>query len=207
METGKNQVALFNLVFTQNWEDPVSDQAALKIKSGDTVFAITSGACNVLGFLLHDPKIIYSIDINPAQSRILELKIAAIRGLDFEEFIAFSGIKKNKTRKALFDKIKPLLSKEALAFWSDRDRIIKDGFFMNGKYERFIRIAGRFMNLLQGKRNVSKLFSEKSGREQEQFYDEVWNTKRFHYLFKIILRLFFLRKHTLTIRNHAWKAK
>jgi len=186
MEAGKNQVPLFNLVFTQNWEDPASDQAALNIKSGDTVFAITSGACNVLGFLLHDPEIIYSIDINPAQSRMLELKIAAIRALDFDEFIAFSGIKKNKTRTALFDKIKPLLSKEALAFWSARDRVIKDGFFMNGKYERFIRIAGRFMTLLQGKGNVSKLFSEKSRREQEQFYDEVWNTKRFHYLFKII---------------------
>src|SRR5579864_7182942 len=94
MEEEKNQVPLFKLVFTHNWEDPESDQAALKIESGDTVFAITSGACNVLGFLLCDPKIIYSVDINPAQSRILELKIAAIRALDFEEFMAFSGIRK-----------------------------------------------------------------------------------------------------------------
>jgi S-adenosylmethionine-diacylglycerol 3-amino-3-carboxypropyl transferase len=186
MENEKNQVPLFKLVFTHNWEDPASDQAALKIKSGDTVFAITSGACNVLGFLLCDPKIIYSVDINPAQSRILELKIAAIRALDFDEFIAFSGIRKSSHRLALYNKIKPLLDGEAQIFWAGRDKIIKDGFFMNGKYERFIRIAGRFMTLLQGRERVRKLFLDKSMPDQELYYDQVWNTKRFHYLFKII---------------------
>ncbi len=186
MEAEKNQVPLFKLVFTQNWEDPESDHAALKIKTGDTVFAITSGACNVLGFLLFDPAIIYSVDINPAQSCILELKIAAIKVLDFEEFIAFSGIKKCGDRIALYHRIKPTLGREAQAFWTTHERIIKDGFFMNGKYERFIRIAGKFMTLLQGKSNVRKLFIEKSVQEQEQYYDQVWNTKRFHYLFKVI---------------------
>jgi S-adenosylmethionine-diacylglycerol 3-amino-3-carboxypropyl transferase len=186
MKEGKNQVPLSKLVFTHNWEDPESDQSALKIKSGDTVFAITSGACNVLGFLLHDPKTIYSVDINPAQSRILELKIAAIRALDFEEFIAFSGLNTHSHRTDLYDKIRPLLSSEAQAFWSTRDKIIKDGFFMNGKYERFIRIAGRFMTLLQGKNKVRNLFAEKSKQEQELYYDRVWNTKRLQYLFKII---------------------
>ena len=160
MEEGKNQVPLFKLVFTHNWEDPKSDQAALNIKSGDTVFAITSGACNVLGFLLYDPETIYSVDINPAQSYVLELKIAAIRALDFEEFISFSGIRETDNRRVLFDKIKPGLSPEAQAFWATREKIIHDGFFMNGKYERFIRIAGKFMTLLQGRNKVRKLFAK-----------------------------------------------
>jgi S-adenosylmethionine-diacylglycerol 3-amino-3-carboxypropyl transferase len=186
MAEEKNQVPLLKLVFTQNWEDPDSDEAALKIKSGDTLFAITSGACNVLGFLLYNPKIIYSIDINPAQSRILELKIAAIQALDFEEFIAFSGIRKCGQRAALYNKIKPLLAIDSQAFWSTQHKIIKDGFFMHGKYENFIRIAGKFMTFLQGKSNTQKLFIEKSEQQQVEFYDDVWNTKRFHYLFKII---------------------
>ena len=50
MKKEKNQVALSRLVFTHNWEDPDSDHAALKIKSNDSVMAITSGGCNVLGF-------------------------------------------------------------------------------------------------------------------------------------------------------------
>jgi S-adenosylmethionine-diacylglycerol 3-amino-3-carboxypropyl transferase len=186
MKNGKNQVPLFKLVFTQNWEDPESDHVALKIKTGETVFAITSGACNVLGFLLHDPKTIYSVDINPAQSRILELKIAAIRALDFEEFIAFSGIKTCGNRMALYNRIKPYLNKEARNFWDAQTKIIKEGFFMNGKYERFIKIAGRFMTRLQGRERVKKLFAEKTREEQELYYDQVWNTKRLQLLFKII---------------------
>ncbi len=186
MEEVKNQVPLFKLVFTHNWEDPESDQAALKIKSGETVFAITSGACNVLGFLLFDPAVIYSIDINPAQSYILDLKIAAIKALEFDEFITFSGIKKSNNRAALYNKIEPFLGTEARAFWARRHRVLKEGFFMNGKYERFIRVAGKFMTLLQGKARVQKLFAEKSGLEQEQYYDQVWNTKRFYNLFKVI---------------------
>jgi S-adenosylmethionine-diacylglycerol 3-amino-3-carboxypropyl transferase len=186
MEEGKNQVPLNKLVFTQNWEDPESDHTALKIKSGDTVFAITSGACNVLGFLLFDPEIIYSIDINPAQSCILELKIAAIKALNFEEFTAFSGLKKHADRAKLYHKIKPFLSEEMQAFWAMQNKIIKEGFLMNGKYERFIRLAGKFINILQGNNKVQRLFADKSKQDQELYFDSVWNTKRFHYLFKII---------------------
>jgi S-adenosylmethionine-diacylglycerol 3-amino-3-carboxypropyl transferase len=196
MEEGKNQVPLFKLVFTHNWEDPESDQAALKIKSGDTVFAITSGACNVLGFLLNDPETIYSVDINPAQSYILELKMAAIKALDFEEFVAFSGVKEHGNRSELYDKIKPFLSRETQSFWATQDRLIKHGFFMNGKYERFIRLAGKFISTLQGKRKVLQLFADKSKQEQESYFDNVWNTRRFHYIFKIIFN-----KHMLARRG------
>ncbi len=197
MEERKNQVPLFKLVFAHNWEDPESDQAALKIKSGDTVFAITSGACNVLEFLLSDPENIYSIDINPAQSCILELKIAAIRGLDFEEFIAFSGLKEHPNRAELYGKIRPFLSQETQAFWATQRKIIKQGFFMNGKYERFIRLAGKFIGILQGKNKVRQLFADKSMQEQELYFDNVWNTKRFHYLFKILFNKRMLAKRGL----------
>jgi len=186
MKKGKDQVALSKLVFTHNWEDPGSDQAALKIGSGDHVFAITSGACNILGFLLYDPEIIYSVDINPAQSRILELKIAAIRALNYEEFIAFSGLIPVVDRTALYDKLKPLLNREAQAFWSDHSGIIKEGFLMNGKYERFIRLAGKMIGILQGGSRVRQLFIDKSPEEQQTYFDRIWNTRRFHYIFKII---------------------
>lgn len=186
MKKEKDQVSLFKLVFTHNWEDPESDQDSLKIKSNDAVLAITSGGCNVLGFLLFDPEIIYSIDINPAQSYLMELKIAAIKSLEFEDFISFAGLKENNNRLNLYGRMKPLLSKEALEFWNRHDKILAHGFVMNGKYERFIRVAGKFLNLLQGKKRVLGLFSEKTKEEQEIYFDNVWNTKRFHYLFKIL---------------------
>ena len=137
MKKEKDQVSLFKLVFTHNWEDPESDHQALKIKSNDAVMAITSGGCNVLGFLLFDPAVIYSIDINPTQSYMLELKIAAIKALDFDDFISFAGLKEYSNRLHLYEKIKTQLSKDALEFWNRQEKFLKHGFIMNGKYEPF----------------------------------------------------------------------
>jgi S-adenosylmethionine-diacylglycerol 3-amino-3-carboxypropyl transferase len=197
MSKEKDQVRLFKLVFTHNWEDPQADQAALQIKSDDVVVAITSGGCNVLGFLLADPTIIYSIDINPAQSWLLELKIAAIKSLSFNEFLSFAGLKEHNNRRALYEKIKTSLSEEARGFWNSQDKILEEGFFMNGKYERFIRLAGKFMSLLQGRKRVLGLFKEKTMNEQEAYFDHIWNTKRFHYLFKLLFNKRMLAKRGL----------
>ena len=193
----KDQITLFKLVFTQNWEDPESDHAALTIKSNDSILAITSGGCNVLGFLLLDPEVIYSIDINPTQSYLLELKIAAIKSLEFDDFISFAGLKENDNRLKFYHRLKPLLTKDALEFWNRQYKILNHGFIMNGKYERFIRIAGKFLNLLQGKKRVMGLFKEKTKEEQEIYFDKVWNTKRFHYLFKILFNKRMLAKRGL----------
>ena len=90
MKKETDQVSLFKLVFTHNWEDPESDHAALKIKNDDAVLAITSVGCNVLCFLLYNPSVIYSIDINPPQSYLLDFNISALKFLAFDEFISFS---------------------------------------------------------------------------------------------------------------------
>jgi S-adenosylmethionine-diacylglycerol 3-amino-3-carboxypropyl transferase len=92
--------------------------------------------------------------------------------------------------------MKPFLNKEAQDFWDTEKNIKKHGFFMNGKYEKFILIAGKFMTLLQGRRRVSQLFAEKTKQEQELYFDKTWNTKRLQLLFKIIFN-----KRTLARRG------
>ena len=186
MKKNQEQVQISTLVFTHNWEDPEIDAQALRIKSNDVVQAITSGGCNVLGFLLFDPKEIYSVDINPAQSYLLELKIAAIKSFEFKDFIAFAGLTPSENRMKLYQNLKPLLTKEAAAFWDQQSNIIKDGFIMNGKYERFIKLAGKFISILQGRKKVLGLFDKKTQKEQEDYFDHVWNTRRFRYMFKIL---------------------
>ena len=56
------------LMFTQSWEDPACDLAALAPLREATLFAITSGGDNVLGFLLADPARIVTVDLNPTQT-------------------------------------------------------------------------------------------------------------------------------------------
>ena len=80
-----------NLVYNTCWEDPRLDRAALNLTGGDTVLAIASGGCNVLDYVLMEPAHVYAVDVNPRQNALLELKIAAIRRLDFEQFFAMFG--------------------------------------------------------------------------------------------------------------------
>ncbi len=197
MNNNQEQVQLSKLVFTHNWEDPISDYNALKIKSKDTILAITSGGCNILGFLLNNPETIYCVDINLAQSQLLHLKIAAIKALKFEDFIGFSGLVPHNDRVGLFENIKPHLSSESVRFWIEHEKIISKGFIMNGKYERFVKFAGKFLKLLQGKNRVLGLFKAKTKEEQEQYFDTVWDTKRFKYLFKILFNKHMLAKKGL----------
>lgn len=51
----------------------------LKINKRDEVLTLSSGGCNSLNLLLHGAGHVVSVDCNPAQSALLELKAAAIR--------------------------------------------------------------------------------------------------------------------------------
>lgn len=43
---------------------------------------ITSAGCNALDYVLQEPEHDFAVDLNPAQNALLELKLAAIRGLE-----------------------------------------------------------------------------------------------------------------------------
>ena len=192
MNKNKDQVQLTKLVFSQNWEDPICDHKALKIKSGDVIMAITSGGCNVLGFLEFDPKEVHSIDINAAQSFLLELKICAIKHLVFEDFLNFSGLKECPNRLSLFEKIELHLNTDTRHFWKENQKVIESGFLMNGRYDRFVKFAGSFLKMLQGKNRIQGLFENKSLESQKEYYDTVWNTKRYRAIYKLLFN-----KHVL----------
>ena len=50
------------------WDDIQTIQNALKINRNDVVLSITSAGCNILNFLLYNPKKILAIDYNPFQN-------------------------------------------------------------------------------------------------------------------------------------------
>ncbi len=183
-KVSQGQVQLSRLIFTHNWEDPAIDEKVLKIKEGDTVFTITSGGCNSLGFLRFSPSTIYCVDINPAQNYLMELKKAAFKELDYATCCNFLGLNLCKNRKEIFHSIKKELSKEALSFWNERLNLISNGIIMNGRYENFVKIAARLLGLLQGKKKVKTFFSLSSVEEQKEFYDKHWDNRRWRWIFK-----------------------
>ena len=177
------QVKLSKLIFTHNWEDPAIDEKVLNIKTNDTVFTITSGGCNCLGFLRFNPRAVYCVDINPAQNYLMELKKAAFKELDYDTCMAFFGLHQCNKRKIIFTALQKHLSKQALQFWNTHPALIEKGIIMSGRYETFVKIAGRLLRLLQGNKKVKTFFTLSSVGEQNTFYEEQWNNRRWRWIF------------------------
>src|SRR5882757_124119 len=64
------------LVYTQIWEDPEADLAALQLPIGSTIVTISSGGCNALSYLTARPAQVYAVDLNEAHLSLLKLKLA-----------------------------------------------------------------------------------------------------------------------------------
>src|SRR4030088_226497 len=80
------------LVYTQIWEDPEADLAALQLPLGSTIVTISSGGCNALSYLNAKPAQVYAVDLDEAHLSLLKLKLAGIRAFgDYSEFWHFFG--------------------------------------------------------------------------------------------------------------------
>lgn len=182
----EGHVTLSELLFSQSWEDPESDRRALTPIADQALFCITSGGCNALGFLLDDPRVVHAVDINPSQSHLLELKVAAIRYLTFAEFQEFLGLRPSPQRLKMFDAIAPGLTAAAASYWTLRSDVIRTGVLGQGRYERFLRLFRRGLNILQGKRRIAALFACRTLAEQREFYERKWDTRRWRLLFQLL---------------------
>lgn len=110
-----------SLVYNTCWEDPAVDRQALQLRQDDTLLAITSAGCNVLDYALAGVARIDAVDANPRQTALLELKLAGIRGLEYEDFFALFGRGFHPRAKTLYrDGMRSQLSDFARTFWDRR---------------------------------------------------------------------------------------
>lgn len=80
-----------HLVYNTCWEDPRIDRAVMSLDASADVVMITSAGCNALDYALDGPRSIEAVDMNFRQNALLELKIAAIRHLEYEDFFTLFG--------------------------------------------------------------------------------------------------------------------
>lgn len=110
-----------NLIYNQCWEDPRLDHVALELGPEDSVVVITSAGCNALDYALASPKHVYAVDVNPRQNALLELKLAGIRRLTFEQFFALFGQGRLDDWFQIYgSQLRPELSPSARKFWDRR---------------------------------------------------------------------------------------
>lgn len=86
-----NAIYARTLVYNACWEDPAVDRKVLDLGPEDELLVITSAGCNALDYALDAPRRIHAVDANPRQNALLELKLAGIRRLDFDDFFAMFG--------------------------------------------------------------------------------------------------------------------
>ena len=172
------------LMFTQSWEDPACDLVALHPQPGETILTITSGGDNTLGLLLADPARIVTVDLNPAQSFLLELKMAAFRQLTHDELLRFLGVRSDGDAFLLFQRLRDDLSPAARTFWEAHTDWLKLGLLTQGGFERYHAMLRALLRVAIGRRRLERLFTL-SLAEQRAYYDREWNTLAWRTLIRI----------------------
>ncbi len=110
-----------NLVYNTCWEDPRLDREALALDARSRVMVITSAGCNALDYALEGPIRVDAVDLNPLQNALLELKLACIRALDFDEFFQVFGQGSIPKWNSLYQsRIRHLLPPFAREIWDRR---------------------------------------------------------------------------------------
>jgi S-adenosylmethionine-diacylglycerol 3-amino-3-carboxypropyl transferase len=171
-----NAIYSRSLVYNTCWEDPAVDRIALELKPTDSLLVITSAGCNVLDYALAAPRRIHAVDANPRQTALLELKLASIKQLAFDDFFALFGRGiHSQFREIYFDALRRELSPFAQQFWDTHVHWFSQqhgGFYFRGlsgvvarAFHTYLKVRPR---LAAG---VGALFQAQSLDHQRHIYD------------------------------------
>ncbi|PSO46481.1 MAG: hypothetical protein BRC24_01745 [Parcubacteria group bacterium SW_4_46_8] len=182
------------LYYSQCWEDPQVLRKALSPHPNDSILSITSGGDNTLALSLSAPQEIIAIDSNPIENYLLELKIAGIKHLNYDSYLRLLGVRPSTERIALFECIADDLSAEARRWWQFHHQLLRKGVIHGGKLERYFSFFRRcILPVIHSHRTRAQFSSLDDIKTQERFYAEVWNTRKWRFLFHGFFNKHFLR--------------
>ncbi|KAF9233272.1 hypothetical protein BU15DRAFT_90430 [Melanogaster broomeanus] len=148
-------------IYSFTWEDPFEDMRHLDLGPDDSMLVITSAGDNALH---------YAIAAQPhrtSQGHLLELKLAAVHTLTFEDFFALFGEGRHPSFRHLLDsKISPFLSSIAYQFWHINDRAFSSDFYLGGYSGLALRLAQVIFAIAGALCNATSL------AEQEKIWSE-----------------------------------
>lgn len=166
-----------NLVYNTCWEDPRLDRKALEFKADDNVMVITSAGCNALDYALTSPEHVYAVDMNPRQNALLDLKIQAIKNLEFEDFFKMFGEGRLPgVRKVYEEKLRQHLDTWARDFWDRKIKFFdnpRKTFYYRGSSGAFARLMSVYTNrVIKVRQALDELLEAKTLEEQQRIYEQ-----------------------------------
>lgn len=167
--------AFREIVYSGCWEDTDTELAALALPRDARVLSITASGSRSLGLLAAAPREILSVDLNPSQNFLLELKRASALGARcWEEHVAFLGVTcaTPNARAATYARARPHLGAPAREYWDAREQVIRTGVVHAGRQDRVVSSLGRLARSVLPERRIRPLFEFTSIAEQARYFDE-----------------------------------
>jgi S-adenosylmethionine-diacylglycerol 3-amino-3-carboxypropyl transferase len=166
-----------NLVYNTCWEDPRLDRVALKVSPQDSIMVITSAGCNSLDYALTEPKAVYAVDLNPRQNALLELKLAGLRHLDYEDFWRMFGEGYLAGAGRIYrQKLRGAISPFAQKYWDHKVRKFFSNrscpFYFRGTSGGFARMVNLYIDkMIRIRPYVSAILEAETVAEQRSIYE------------------------------------
>jgi S-adenosylmethionine-diacylglycerol 3-amino-3-carboxypropyl transferase len=167
-------------------EDWSVESQALRVAKGDRVICVTASGDRPLHLLMTDCAEIISIDMNPLQSHLLELKMAAIAWLEYEKYLKFLGCEPCKHRLSIYRELKPHLSIEAQTYWDKHPKMLTRGVIYQGMVERLTNVVAHGFKAVK-KKDIEKLLAFSDLAEQREFVHQHWDKRWLKKIFAIAL--------------------
>lgn len=174
------------------WEDADILVAALQPRPGTRVLSIASAGDNALALLAEGAEVV-AADLSTAQLACLELRCAAFRQLDYDELLAFLGVRAADDRLATYASLESQLSSVSHAFWHAHPQHVAGGIIHAGKFENYFRtFRTRVLPLIHSRKQVARLLEPKDAAAREAFWNNSWNSWRWRLLFRIFFSRFLM---------------
>ncbi len=171
--------------YSSSNEDSGSEWKALRINGKDSVLCITGSGARPLDLLIQKPGSVISIDINPCQNYLLELKMLAIELMDYRDFIQFMGIYPSTKRVETYLSIRQSLSLEARTFWNSHLRILEKGVIYQGGWEKYFSILARIIRIARP-HILKRLFESRTIEEQAAIWKRAWDDRQWRMFIRIV---------------------
>ncbi len=172
-------------------EDWRTEAEALQPKPESRIMCITASGDRPLNLLLDPCSTLVSIDANPVQNHLLQLKRTAMEHLEADDYLAFLGATPSSSRLATFHRLVPYMDPEAASYWEQNRKTVEKGVLFQGVVERRLKFAK--LALFFRQREIRGLFACRTLEAQREYLRKNWKHNNWKRIFKWTLKPFMSR--------------
>ena len=178
------------ILYSTSDEDSHTEVKGLRIRPTDSVLSVTGSGCRSLALLESGPRRLVSVDANPVQNYVLELKAAAMRQLSLSEYLCFIGFEPGQRRDRLlvFEELREHLSPPALEFWHESLMAVRRGLLYSGAHEKFYAAWIAPLIVASRRRQLRDLHNFTQVEAQSLYFESEWLTPAWERAVRMLAR-------------------